>query len=286
MGNCCGSTSNGQTQQANNVRKNAQQREAAWAATGTISLRDSNIKELPSSVQQVGASARILDASNSKLASLPEFIVALVNLQRLIVANNQLRSLPNQLTTLRNLKILNVDANQLSCLPEDMGSLTKLEKLSAAGNVLTALPPSIGQLKVLKQLNVSANKLSELPASLGHVDQLEELDATDNYLQSIPETLGKLQRLKTMTLNKNRIGSVPAPIFLQCAALQTLSLHSNPITIEVLQATEGYQAFDERRRSKFNKAIATGVLLGSGGLDEGVDRQTTRPAAFSVAQPS
>ncbi len=40
-----------------------------------------------------------------------------------------------------------------------------------------------------------------------------------------------------------------------------------------MEATEGYDELDKRRRSKFDKQIANKVLLGSGGLDEGVDRQ-------------
>lgn len=42
---------------------------------------------------------------------------------------------------------------------------------------------------------------------------------------------------------------------------------------QVMEATEGYAELDKRRRSKFDKQIANKVLLGSGGLDEGVDRQ-------------
>lgn len=42
---------------------------------------------------------------------------------------------------------------------------------------------------------------------------------------------------------------------------------------QIMEATEGYDQLEERRRSKFDKQIANKVLLGSGGLDEGVDRQ-------------
>jgi hypothetical protein len=36
------------------------------------------------------------------------------------------------------------------------------------------------------------------------------------------------------------------------------------------------QLFEERRRQKYDKVIAGGALLGSKGLDEGVDRKATR----------
>ena len=42
--------------------------------------------------------------------------------------------------------------------------------------------------------------------------------------------------------------------------------------MQMLEATEGYQLLEQRRRSKFDKQIANGVLLSKGGMDEGVDR--------------
>ena len=44
------------------------------------------------------------------------------------------------------------------------------------------------------------------------------------------------------------------------------------VGVQELEATEGYASMEARRRSKFDKQIANGVLLGSGGLDEGIDR--------------
>ena len=41
---------------------------------------------------------------------------------------------------------------------------------------------------------------------------------------------------------------------------------------QVMEATEGYDELERRRRRKFDKQIATRVLLGSKGLDEGIDR--------------
>ena len=42
--------------------------------------------------------------------------------------------------------------------------------------------------------------------------------------------------------------------------------------MQSFEATAGYQEFEQRRRTKFNKNIATGVSMGNG-LQEGVDRQ-------------
>ena len=42
--------------------------------------------------------------------------------------------------------------------------------------------------------------------------------------------------------------------------------------MQALQSTEGYEAFESRRKHKVDKALATGVLLGKRALDPGVGK--------------
>ncbi len=44
------------------------------------------------------------------------------------------------------------------------------------------------------------------------------------------------------------------------------------VLMQSFEATAGYQEFEQRRRTKYNKNIATGVSMGNG-LQEGIDRQ-------------
>ncbi|KAK9908995.1 hypothetical protein WJX75_005826 [Coccomyxa subellipsoidea] len=238
MGNCCG----GAASNDNNINRNKARREQAWMTTGTVSLRDSKLKELPSRVWAVGSAAKTLDATNNRLTDLPPLISTLSNLQRLILATNQLSALPVQISALTSLKVLVLDSNRLVNLPEEI---------------------------VLK---LSKNKFSAIPDELGACSALEEIDFADNYLQVLPESLGSLTRLKVLAADQNRIAAVPPAIFKGCTSLHTLTLHENPITIEAMEATEGYEQLERRRRSKFDKQIANRVLLGSAGLDEGIDR--------------
>ena len=46
-------------------------------------------------------------------------------------------------------------------------------------------------------------------------------------------------RVREMLLDANDLSTVPSAIFLSCAALQTLSLHGNPITEDILVGVEG-----------------------------------------------
>jgi hypothetical protein len=91
-------------------------------------------------------------------------------------------------------------------------------------------------------------------------------------LQEVPASLGQLQRLKVLQLDSNAIGSLPPAILHGCTSLATISLHDNPITVDALHATDGYADFEGRRQSKYTKAIAAGALLGTQGMDEGLDR--------------
>ncbi len=82
-----------------------------------------------------------------------------------------------------------------------------------------------------------------------------------------------LTKLKILNLDGNQVAGVPPEVLTDCVALHTLSLHNNPITPDALQSNPAFEAFEQRRRSKYDKVIQGGVLIGNKGLDEGVDRK-------------
>lgn len=137
----------------------------------------------------------------------------------------------------------------------------------------------MGNLTSLKTLNLSSNQLTALADQLANCSSLQELDASSNNVTNIPAALGALGKLKVLQLDNNNITFVPAEILQGCSELHTLSLHNNPITPAVLEATEGFSGFDARRRAKYDRAIGGGALLNSSGLDEGVDRLLKQPAS-------
>lgn len=131
----------------------------------------------------------------------------------------------------------------------------------------------MGQLLHLRHLNVAQNRLKELPESVGGCADLQEIDATDNYLQAVPKSMEQLSRLRTLTLDKNGITFIHEGVLVHCTSLQKLSLRENPISMDQLQATAGYDLFEKRRKGKVDKAIASGVMLGAKALDEAVERR-------------
>ncbi|URD95100.1 LRR repeats and ubiquitin-like domain-containing protein [Musa troglodytarum] len=259
---CCHSNSGGDSG-ANRI--------ARWRSTGIVALRDSKLRALPSEVLVVDSFVRTLDLTNNKINEVTPEISRLVNMQRLVLADNLIESLPTTIGVLRSLKVLILDGNRVTDLPDELGSLYRLERLSITGNSLTCLPKNIGDLRNLLLLNVSNNKLKSLPESIGGCVSLEELQANGNFIEELPPSVCNLLHLKFLSLNNNTIRQLPQNLLKDCKALQNVSLHDNPISMDQFQQMEGFEEFEARRKKKFDKQIDSNVMMNSAGLDEGLD---------------
>ncbi|BAT79707.1 hypothetical protein LR48_Vigan04g042900 [Vigna angularis] len=196
----------------------------------------------------------------------------LINIQRMVLAENLIERLPVSLGKLQSLKLLNLDGNRITSLPDELDQLVRLERLSVSRNLLASLPMTIGSLRNLVLLNVSNNKLQSLPESVGSCSSLEELQANDNLIEDLPSSVCNLSHLKSLCLDNNNVKQAPRNLLKDCKALQNISLHGNPISMDQLQQMEGFQEFEARRKKKFDKQIDSNVMMiGSKGLDEGVD---------------
>ncbi|KAF8408185.1 hypothetical protein HHK36_007327 [Tetracentron sinense] len=227
---------------------------------------------LPNEVLDLDRSVRTLDLTHNKVVDIPMDISKLINMQRLILADNLIERLPMNLGKLQSLKVLTLDGNQITTLPDELGLLVRLERLSISGNLLTWLPETIGSLRnavndrmlemlcslacdvtlqdsnedyltmQLLLLNVSNNKLKSLPESIGSCFSMEELQANGNSIEDLPPSVCNLIHLKSLCLDNNNVHQM-----------------------------EGFQEFEARRKKKFDKQIDSNVMIGSKGLDEGVD---------------
>ncbi|XP_061952326.1 plant intracellular Ras-group-related LRR protein 7 isoform X1 [Populus nigra] len=225
----------------------------------------------PDEVLDLDKAVRTLDLTHNKLVDIPMEISKLINLQRLVLADNLVERLPMNLGKLQSLKVMTLDGNRIASLPDELGQLVRLERLSISDNILTCLPETIGSLRNLSLLNVSNNKLKTLPESIGSCFSLEELQANDNLIEDLPASVCNLIHLKSLSLNNNSVGQIPPNLLKDCKALQSISLHDNPISMDQFQQMEGFQEFEGRRKRKFDKQIDSNVMIGSKGLDEGVD---------------
>ncbi|KAH7652393.1 L domain-like protein [Dioscorea alata] len=241
-------------------------RVARWRSTGIVALRDRKLKEVPSEIFEVDRFVRTLDLTNNNIVEIPSEITRLISMQRLVLAENLIERLPANLGVFKSLKVLKLD----------VGSLSRLEKLSIAGNSLLSLPKTIGDLHNLLLLNVSNNKLKTFPESIGSCTSLEELQADGNLVEELPSSICSLINLKSLSLNSNNIKKLPQNLLKDCKALQNISLHENPISMDQFQQMEGFQSFEARRKKKFDKQIDSNVMMSSSGLDEGLDLKNSR----------
>ncbi|KAH9778044.1 Leucine-rich repeat (LRR) family protein [Citrus sinensis] len=231
-----------------------------------------SVKGMIDDVLNLDKSVRTLDLTHNKIVDIPMEISKLINIQRLVLDDNHIERLPVNLGKLQSLKVMTLDGNRITSLPDELGQLVRLERLSILGNMLTCLPETIGSLRNLVLLNVSNNKLKSLPESIGSCYSLEELQANDNLIGELPASICNLIHLKSLCLNNNNIGQIPANLLKDCKALQNISLHNNPISMDQFQQMEGFEEFEARRRKKFDKQIDSNVMISSKGLNEGVDK--------------
>nr|XP_010936335.1 plant intracellular Ras-group-related LRR protein 7 isoform X3 [Elaeis guineensis] len=186
----------------------------------------------------------------------------------------KLKALPSEVlevdTFVRTLDLTN---NRIVEIHPEISKLINMQRLVLARNLIERLPTTMGNLRSLKLLllNVSNNKLKSIPESIGGCISLEEFQANDNSIEVLPPSICNLVHLKSLLLNSNNIQQLPQNLLRDCKALQNISLHDNPISMEQFQQMEGFQEFEARRKKKFDKQIDSNVMLSSTGLDEGVD---------------
>ncbi|XP_010043405.2 LRR repeats and ubiquitin-like domain-containing protein At2g30105 [Eucalyptus grandis] len=246
-----------------------------WKITGVVALAERNLEFIPDEVWACGPSTRILDISNNSVECVPLRIGSLTSMQKLLMDANGLSDQSinwEGLSSLKFLTVLSMNQNELTALPPALGAITSLRQLYFANNKLTSLPVEIGHLNQLEVLKVNNNRISTLPLQIGDCISLVEVDLSSNLLLELPETLGNLRNLKALHLSNNGLKSLPGVLFTTCIQLSTLDLHNTEITADVLRQIEGWEGFDQRRRSKHQKQLDFRVV-GSAEFDESADKK-------------
>ncbi|XP_077216327.1 LRR/ubiquitin-like domain protein [Tasmannia lanceolata] len=244
-----------------------------WRVTGVVALSEFHLKVIPEEVWACGPSVRVLDISNNSIQQVPAKLGSLRSMNKLFLnANNLLDESMgwDGITSLKSLTVLSLSQNRLSLLPAAIGALTSLQQLYVENNKLKSLPVEIRLLSRLQILKASNNRIDSVPSCIGNCSSLIEVDFSSNLLVELPETFGKLRILKTLHLRNNGMKSLPSTLFKMCSQLSTLDLHGTEITMDLLRQFEGWEDFDERRRSKHQKQLDFSVGC-SAGFDEGAD---------------
>jgi Leucine-rich repeat (LRR) protein len=164
-----------------------------------LSLKETAITELPSSVERL-TSLKFFTLRNCKnLVCLPSTICNLKSLKYLDLSGcSKFDNLPENLGNVEGLKELDLSETSIKELPssvERLTSLTLFESKSSCKH-LVCLPTHICNLKLLKNLDLSGcSKFDNLPENLGNVEGLKKLDLSGTSIKELPSSVERLTSL-------------------------------------------------------------------------------------------
>lgn len=269
--------------------KQRQQRIESWKATGIVGARNEGLDAMPSALfdddddDDFRSRIRVLDCAFNVIERLPaNQIASLTGLTRLVMRDNALRDADAvpwaALASLKSLSRVDLSGNALTGLfvgPSTPPTTTNesIQTLTLARNAIEVIPEGFfSGMKGLRHLSLANNRLSELPRDLRRNSALELLDASGNKtIRAIPESFAELKMLQVLDLSDNAIDAsgVPPVVLRESTSLHEICLRQNPARIEALRELDGWTAFDERRKKRADKALASRVMLGDNIFDEG-----------------
>ncbi|XP_052292972.1 TMV resistance protein N-like isoform X1 [Citrus sinensis] len=165
-------------------------------------LDETDIKELPVSIELMSGlvSLNLKDCRN--LSSLPITIGSLECLQTLVLSGcSKIIKFPETVISVVDLSELFLDGTSITEVPSSIELLTKLRLLNLNDcKTLVRLPSSINGLKSLKTLNLSGCfKLENVPETLGQVESLEKLDISGTAIRQPPSSIFLMKNLKELS---------------------------------------------------------------------------------------
>ncbi|KAH9714411.1 ADP-ribosyl cyclase/cyclic ADP-ribose hydrolase [Citrus sinensis] len=167
-------------------------------------LDETNIKEMPLSIEHLSGLVQLTLKDCKNLSSLPVTISSLKCLRTLKLSGcSKLKKFPAIVASMEDLSELYLDGTYITEVPSSIELLTGLELLNLNDcKNLVRLPNSINGLKSLKTLNLSGCcKLENVPDTLGQVESLEELDISGTATRRPPSSIFLMKNLKTLSFS-------------------------------------------------------------------------------------
>ncbi|ORY66266.1 adenylate cyclase, ACY [Pseudomassariella vexata] len=172
-----------------------------------------------------------IDVSFNSIATLPDDIGMMRNLEKFVMTNNRLAgTLPSTFGNLSNVRELDLKFNALTAI-DVVSALPKLEILSADHNMISQFIGSfervrslklnsnpitkfdiISPVPTLKVLNLSNAQLASIDGSFNNMMNLERLVLDRNYFVSLPNQIGNLRKLEHFSIASNSVGEIPPEI--------------------------------------------------------------------------
>jgi hypothetical protein len=169
-----------------------------------------------------------LYVNHNRLASLPEEIDALDNVEFFYCEFNQLSTLPRGLAGMDGLIAMYFTGNRFTEIPAFVYDMGRLTKLQFSKNQITALPPDIGRMKELRHFSVAGNRIAVLPDSIAKLSKLRVCDLSDNRLTVLPEVFGRVQIVNQLRVRNNPLAALPAGFATMRATIDITGTNIDP----------------------------------------------------------
>jgi Leucine-rich repeat (LRR) protein len=169
-----------------------------------------------------------VDLSFNSLATLPDGICKLKDIQTLQLRKNKLEMLPTQIwTSCTLIHSVDVSSNSLGEIEDSISELQSLSDADFSKNRLVKVTNGIGRCQQLQRLFLQGNLLRQVPDSLSELSNLVELNLSNNCLESLPN-LFRMKMLNALYIRGNRLKCIPD--LTQLSALQVLDAGENLLT--------------------------------------------------------
>ncbi|XP_024954080.2 TMV resistance protein N-like [Citrus sinensis] len=168
-------------------------------------LNETDIKELPLSIELLSGLVQLTLKGCKNLSSLPVTISSLKCLRNLELSGcSKLKTFPEIVASMEDLSELYLDGTSITEVPPSIELLMGLELLNLNDcKNLVRLPNSIKGLKSLKTLNLSGCfKLKNVPETVGQVESLEELDISGTAIRQPPSSIFLMKNLRTLSFSE------------------------------------------------------------------------------------
>jgi Leucine-rich repeat (LRR) protein len=193
-----------------------------WPRLLQFVLHNNNkLRKIPPLFFDYMTALQTLNLSRTGISSLPESIVKLVSLKRLILSHcDDFKKLSHEVGELKVLKVLDLEGTEIWDLPENpkwprllqfvlhnskelrkipplfFNYMTALQTLNLSRTGIKSLPESIPRLVSLKRLFLSyCHRFMRLSPKVGELEQLEVLDLEGTEITDLPKEIMKLTNL-------------------------------------------------------------------------------------------
>ena len=225
---------------------------------------------------------RAVDISGNPVKEIPEHFFESLELVRKLKMDRC--ELDNEsmdwklLAKLKHLETLSLQGNRLTLIPSVIGWLPSLRTLELGSNDIKDVCSELSKLNQLTVLDLSGNKIKFIPEN-AFPSSLEALSLEKNDLRMLLPM--RLPHLKMLQLECNprcaslfcitsmyrltklyycRLEILPCSIFKDMPQLTVLKLSKTAISHKSLEDFVGFDSFESRRKTKYDKKLAMQVL--------------------------